>query len=284
MPDPTPKQPTSTLEEPGFALEMTPAGTINLTSYDPLAETETPAKPIITTEQFAQQHGWDPQGGVSAEDYLRDQIRQQEALQRDLREVKTTVQRLQETPPTPAPAPPVDVKQIEKQLEQLEDDLDVAMLDGDKEKVKELMTKRTQLEAQRDTPAPPPAPKPSAPDPELKAWAERNPWFGTDPVLSDVARAIGDRLLAQGKSMTETLQELDTYMAKMLPQPQPPARPAPNPVAAGQIAAHGVPLAGADAGRLPPEAVQIGKSFVEEGLYKSLDEYAREYFQINNGE
>lgn len=128
-----------------------------------------------------------------------------------------------------------------------------------------------------------PAPPAQLP-PEVVAirrdFEARNPWFNTDPELNLAAQRHHLRLQREkpGLSMAENLAETEKAVKaeyasrfgiahKVSPSVEP---------GGGRMPSSGARTKGAS--DLPADARRQGEKFVREGLFKDLNEYAREYF------
>ena len=117
---------------------------------------------------------------------------------------------------------------------------------------------------------------------ETVDFVQRNPWFNSDPELHQTACAISNIVGDANPNMSlgDVLAETERRVKMMHPErfPAAPARrQRASPVeggggrrAASQRTGHGV-------SKLPPEVRKQGQAFVDEGLYKNLDEYAKDY-------
>jgi len=136
-------------------------------------------------------------------------------------------------------------------------------------------------------------PQPQAPQqsvyeqPETQQFVERNPWFETNREMHtmavSVSQAIGNANpnLTLGEVLKQTEARVRTAYPEKFGTPSAtnhrPSAPAVEGSGAGRGAA--TRQSGRGAASLPPEARKQAKAFVEEGLYKSVDEYAKDYFE-----
>lgn len=98
-------------------------------------------------------------------------------------------------------------KAVEQARAQVKAQLAAASEAGDHEGVAELTDQLTQLNAaEKEAPAkertPAAAPQKFVPPPELKAWNDENPWFGTDRRKTALALGIAQELREGGESST----------------------------------------------------------------------------------
>jgi hypothetical protein len=193
------------------------------------------------------------------------------------------------------------IDRIKRDRKQALTDGNMALADDLEEQIEELekaprlapkpTNKETQQESQPGTP-----PQMSAEDQALSnEWAARNQWTqSTDPEYEDVqAFATGKaQRLSQRKDLTlaQKFEILDSALATQFPslfgepeeQEQQPAR---------RKAAASTSGAGEGGGSrrqqqskrgtssLPADARAAGERFVKQGLYKSIDDYAAEYWK-----
>lgn len=132
--------------------------------------------------------------------------------------------------------------------------------------------------------------EPSAPDPvvvavqsEQQKWVSRRPEFASNPEFQAVAFAVMgqvNRELGDSKPPAEHFAELDRRLARRFPE-----------IYREQAADTGAPPADRDLGgvriggktstnyasRLPSYARAQGERFVKQGLYKSIEDYAKEF-------
>lgn len=112
----------------------------------------------------------------------------------------------------------------------------------------------------------------------VESWKAKNGWFEQDLQLNAAAQAIhvGLRREKPGMSLDENLAEVTRQVRLMFPAKFGTARstdPAIVEGSGGRMAT-GKPSSGVS--RLSAEERKIGERFVKEGLFKNLDEYARE--------
>lgn len=138
-----------------------------------------------------------------------------------------------------------------------------------------------QVQPRRDPSQPPPLP----PDKQaiVDGWIQRNEWYNRDPELNAVAQAFHERLGNEkpGLSLAENLAETERYVrwryadkfggsSRQITMPMVDAGGGRMPSSAGPRA-KGV-------NELPADVRRVGESFVKQGLFKDLAEYARDYW------
>jgi hypothetical protein len=115
--------------------------------------------------------------------------------------------------------------------------------------------------------------------PDVAQWRQANRWFDTDPELASLAVAFTQRNAKANPSisLTDNLRAAEEHVRKVFPDAFPQRRGGPAPVEGGnRMASGGRP--GKTAADLPPEARQFAASMVKDGVYKSVDAYAKDYF------
>lgn len=178
-------------------------------------------------------------------------------------------------------------KAVERAREELKAELAKASEDGDHARVAEITDKMVELREAAKEPAAkkeePAAPE-FKPAPELVAWQEANPWFGTDRRKTALAIAIGQELREQGISGTAFFEALDEELGG-----EPVEKPAPRSKVEGARGSESSP------GRAQPKSYAalpadakaacdadardlVGKGKRFENLDAWRKEYARIYF------
>lgn len=106
-------------------------------------------------------------------------------------------------------------------------------------------------------------------------WAEQNGWV-QDPVLGSLAIAYHKQLQHEqpGLSIEQNLHEVGRRVRERFPEKFGVKPPEPSAVEGG---GRGVRRQGKGVADLPADAKRQGQKFVEEGLFKSLEDYAKEY-------
>ena len=198
----------------------------------------------------------------------------------------------------------MEVENLKRQRQAIIRDYESAKVaaarEGDADKVARLETAKQEalaetLEREHEITKEPEKPKTEPKKPELpenvQAWVDRNPWFLQDQVLHQAA-AAHDQYLKRtkpGLTVDQHLAAVEQHVKKMYPDAfgasaddaEVEDEPAPrrSAVASGGRAAGSAPATqSALARKLPAEARQAGQRFVQDGLYKNLDEYAKVYF------
>ncbi|MEM8615315.1 MAG: hypothetical protein AAGF20_00115 [Pseudomonadota bacterium] len=126
---------------------------------------------------------------------------------------------------------------------------------------------------------------PPQPPEATRSWVQQHPQFNTDPVFQASAKAISQQLFGElGESADAAhFAELDRRLQTRFPEYYDQEKPAPQNGAppAGARSMDGVKVGGGKrsnyASRLPAAAREQGKRFVKQGLFKDLEEYAKDY-------
>ncbi|MFK7941606.1 MAG: hypothetical protein AB8B85_01630 [Paracoccaceae bacterium] len=162
-------------------------------------------------------------------------------------------------------------EQFEAAQKRIAEQKRVAVADADTETYE-------RLEAEEKSLTPPdidPAPQTSH---EAEAeFAGKNPWYNTDPLARSLAIAESQRVAAiPGSTVEQQLKAAEDAVKLRFPEHFPKPVPPPGGGATHRTAApkrsHGV-------NDLPPEAVSAAKSFIAQGIYKDMAEYAKDYFE-----
>ena len=115
---------------------------------------------------------------------------------------------------------------------------------------------------------------------EVSVWTQQNPWFNADPLLNNYAQAVHMSLRQSkpGMSLRENLAEVSREIRSRFPEKFGTAERRTPSVEGG---GGGMP-SGARRARgvsdLPAEARSVGNEFVKAGAFKSLAEYAKDYW------
>jgi hypothetical protein len=124
-------------------------------------------------------------------------------------------------------------------------------------------------------------PEPQAPqeDPYLTQYRKDNPWIN-NPILGEAAfKAVQMRPDIQRLDVKDQIEFAENAVREAYPH----AFEAPKPAPAGAAKVDGGGLAGGVkkslADKLPAEAKRFADQYVEQGLYKNREEYAKVYFE-----
>lgn len=181
----------------------------------------------------------------------------------------------------------LEKRAIEGAIAQLKTQRRAAVVNGDMELVAQLDEDIQEL---KDAPSAVPEVKqpvaPAAPvvPPQLKQWNEENAhWYNNDPENEDLvayANGLAAKLGARKDlSIEDRLAEMDERVRKTFPDRFGGRKQASVTSGAGAgNGRSGSRQSAKSASSLPAEARQAGERFVKSGLYKTLDEYAAEYW------
>lgn len=246
------------------------------------APVDAPAEPVESPEQDdveaqARRLGWKPEedwkgdktGWVDASTFM-DHARTMPAKVKRLEE--DFAKRLEAIEKANAAALKRQQDAHKAEMTRIRADQRKAVEVGDTEAYDRLEAQREQLQQPQDAPEPRMAP-------QVQDWTQRNAWFNRDPVMRAAALALADEAVRAG--MTDPAQQL-AYVDREMPQqfPHKFQRKAP-PLAIDPGSSAAPRKRGKSASDLPPEARSAGSMFVRDGIYKSLDEYAKDYFEEN---
>lgn len=195
-------------------------------------------------------------------------------VERELADAKASMARMER----------MNAKALERQREQLEakyrDDIRAASLEGDADRVEELIAERDEKlkpEADDDTPAGLPAEEMTA----VQAWVAKNDWYAKDQSLNAEATLYEDRLakttrLSLSDRLAATQREMHRRYPDIVPAPVNGSgvRPATPTTAMGGGVRGGGTRRLAD--KLTAEEARQADRFIAQGLYKNREEYAKE--------
>lgn len=268
--------------DPDLKKKVTEAKPVILDPAAPEPEPKAPAEP--TVEEKAAQQGWAPQDQwrgppdkwVDAETFLK----RGENNPRVLRErLEATERRHAETV---AKMEKMNQQALERQKAELAAERDRLLKEyaGNPQAVKQIVDNHATAVNQITTEA--------EAEQEKQRVLQNYPRFEAmqkDPVFVAAGYQICEEMRLKGASLEEQLAEVDKRLAKRFPeyyQDAPEAAPAPTGAPpAGSRQMDGVKITGPRAtnyaSRLPASAKAQGERFVKQGLFKSLEEYAKDY-------
>ena len=156
-----------------------------------------------------------------------------------------------------------------------------AVADGDTEAFERFETQEDELRKQQ---APAEAPKQQTEPPDISAWKRTNKWFGTNRGMTQTAEGQytayfdehPDESMDDEASRERALKFVDRRMRTIFPEQFE------NPNRQTARTPNGVPSAKKVATKtyadLPPDAKRACDSFVDKGIFKSRDDYVKDYF------
>jgi hypothetical protein len=118
----------------------------------------------------------------------------------------------------------------------------------------------------------------------VASWTVRNPWFTADQEMEQVARTYSNKLKDKtpGITLEDNLKATETYIRQRYPDKFPGSSNASGPSVEGgsRLSSSGTRKRGAM--DLPSDAKKQGEKFIQQGLFKNMDEYARDYWSPEN--
>lgn len=169
-------------------------------------------------------------------------------------------------------------ERVKERLEALQEKQLEAVRTGDEDGFKDLSKKIDKIrEEALDTGT---EPDEAARAEELADWMAENKWYGTDKPMSDYCELIGTAM-AKRKGAPLDLNDLATLREKVeakFPEKfKAESKPAKSPVeGVGTARSNGAAKGVRD---LDARGRQLGESMVKMGLFKNLDEYAKDLFK-----
>jgi hypothetical protein len=266
-------------EQESLATEPEASSSEPADSQEPQSESE--------LEKVASAMGWRPDGGAkTAADYIRDTAdinrSLKQRIERQEQEFNSRTQNLER----------VTVAALKRQRDDLwrqyEAAKETAVDLGDRENYRKLNQDQSQAIRRFDEEIPMAAPQAAsqqqqAPPPEVAEFATRNSWYMTDKVktaaaivmLDEVDQkfpnfALADRLKMVEREMSESFPDLKRSNGQSSGPPS---------VEGGlrQIRTN----RGKGFNELPPEAKSAAKVFINQGVFKTADDYAKAYWKEN---
>lgn len=246
-------------------------------------------------EVEARKYGWkpkeefdlEPDGWVDAEKFLsfpKTQLKMRNDTIRDLRgEIENLKKSQTEEFDRIKATNKVALERVRKQEQERFDAEMSRIREGKRQAVEVADTDAfDRLDAQEKAlkPPAPVEPQQTGPDPLVAKYRAENEW-AQDPALFNDAVQVVQAALNSGMQFADTQAQLD-YAERAIQRRYPhmfqkPETPAPRP----KVDPGGMGLGakrGKGAADLPPEAAKIAKEFVEEGIFKSVDDYAKDYW------
>lgn len=251
---------------------------------DPPIEAEQQAEPD-PYEADARAYGWKPKeewtgpegGWVDAEKFVQRTLPSYaKGLEQKLSDANERLQRMERVTNTALERQKAlhqaEIERLKTQERQARDELDFDAYDS-------IQKRRQELE-QASAPEPKQAQQPE----ELNAWVSANPWFNADPGLRQIAQAAAARAAQSGGDLKAEIAAAEAAVRAVAPDAiktaKPEPKPEPRPVTV-ETASNAARLIGAKrtlASQLPAEDRANGERFVKEGLFPSIEAYAKEYF------
>lgn len=256
-------------------------------SVEPQVEPQAEPQVDTETQDEARKYGWrpkeefdlNPEGWVDAERFLELPSTQRKQLQdvnRNLQE-KLDAQNAQmdQVRKEAAKAAKLAMEEAERrhraEMARIISQQREAVETADTEKYDALERQKLDLYKSQPQPEPPSA------SPEFTQLMNKSTW-AKDPMLvrfaADSINMAGPEMLA--KSDVEQFKYAESKIREYFPQKFEQPKPTIQKVDGGGL---GAAPKTRGANSLPAEARAAGKEFVEQGLFKSLDDYAKSYFE-----
>lgn len=259
-------------------------------------------------EDRARAMGWRPQDEYkgdpskwrSAEDFVQRGESELPILRENLRRTTSEITTLRERLAKTEGNAQANFQRLEKmtevalarQRQTLEAQYAAAMRDaaasGDLQRYDQLQEGQARAIAEFDRTAQPAAapvqeqPQQKQPDPyqqqTIQTWTQRNAWFEQDMEMRYAATAYSNQIASKTPGMTleENLAATEQYMRKRYSDKFPQQGNS-GVEGAGSRMPASAPR-GRGAADLPPEARQAAEKMIRDGLFKDMNDYAKEYF------
>jgi len=222
-------------------------------------QTEQVSDPV---EALAREHGWNPDGPKTAADFIASGLDYRRTLKNRLDEVESATKRLDGWREK---AEAAGYERAKREIEQRKAE---AKEEGDVEAFERAVADEQRIDGVKD----------QGPDPELKNWLARNPWFETDQELHFKAKAIDAELQKKHPALThgELLERIETEMKARYPEAFGIAKPKPSPPKGEGRTQRGKPN-GKSWDKLPSEVQREADAMIKRGWVKDRDEYVANY-------
>jgi hypothetical protein len=251
---------------------------------DDAAEEQAP-EPDHAAAEEADQFTLAPDGWVDAEKFLTlpsTQLKISRDLQREMRaelaETKARAERAERMSLTVAErAREQERQKYEEQIAELRKQQRDAASIGDLETYDAIGTRVERMAPPKVEPV---APQPDDQPPEVKAFIAANPWT-QDPQAARFAFELiettpGAKALPPERQLAFADQKVREFFPEKF-QTQAPRAPAK--VDGGGLG--GISTKQSYSARLPADVAKAGRDFVKQGIFKDIEEYARDYFEGN---
>lgn len=117
--------------------------------------------------------------------------------------------------------------------------------------------------------------------PETATWIENNPWFNTNKALNSVALGFYEEAGERFKTEADKLKYVDERLAHVYPDRFADKAKKPTSGMPSLEGGSRMPGGAQVSTQLPPEARAAAERFIKKGIIKSVDEYAKMYFEDN---
>lgn len=253
---------------------------------------EAPPEPN-PAEDEARKYGWKskdefdlpPEGWVDADRFLELPSTQNKALRDTQRSLEKQIKSLEENTESfeertrRIEATYQDAMKRQRERDKAEYEAKLAEItEGQRRAVEEADTEQFErLQQKKEALQPPKAEQDEGPqqDPDVAKYRASNKWT-EDAILWDFAvQAVQRNPAIQAQSATEQLKYAEQVTKEYFPQKFEAPKPQVQKVDPGGLAAPAKPR-GVNA--LPAEAKAAGRAFVEDGIFKDMEEYAKSYW------
>lgn len=247
---------------------------------EPVVQQQAPQPP--TVEEAAREMGWrpleeyegDPDKWVSAQsfvdrkplfDKIDSQSKRVKALEKSLNDQSAAIRELTEHNKKVAEAA------YKKAVADLKAERRAAIRSGDHDLA-------DQLDEQIDN-LKPEIPEIKAPEvqpytAEIKEWMAENPWYEANKELQHIADGFGRAAMSRGLSTPEILVEITRKMKEI--NPELTRNPNKDKAPPSKAKDHTATAHKASAYRPSPMQVKIAKTFVDQGVFKTVEEYYKQ--------
>lgn len=236
-------------------------------------------------ELQAMEAGWVPKDKYSGEEHkwvdageflrrgelfkkIEDQSRQLKDVRSALNEMKKLHSQVREV-------------EYQRALDALKAQKKAALLDGDADAViaadERIDLVKEQVRQFQNEPAASVQEESGAQHPEFVAWTEQNSWYKSSAPMKAFADALGQDLARAGNSPSEVLRKVAAEVRKEFPNRfRNPNQDKPGAVESGGNSG----ASRAPKFQLTDDERRVGNTFVRQGVFKSLDEYAAEIKKV----
>lgn len=246
-------------------------GEESIAAPEPQAEPESQPEAPPSVEALASEMGWTPQDQWKgapdkwkpAHEFMRTTVDVNRGLSKQLKGVEQRLDVLARTSAT------ITEQQLAKQREELlaarEEAKESFDFDG-YEKANKALERLPDV--------------PTATPPEVEDFQKRNEaWLGKDEEATRFAYQRCDELARQGLSAARQLMIVEREMKQYFPDVMPAEAPKPKPAPLNKPGSRGSAPASQTYASLPDEAKKAASMFVSNGTFKSVDDYAKVYFE-----
>ena len=226
-------------------------------------------------EKLAADIGWVPQDKFKgkaddwkpADQFIKHGKDIQTGLARDLRDMRGQIDTITKT------SAAILQERLANERAQLANQYQQAVEEGDPDKAWQVSNRLHSINQQeQQTQAP-------TVSPESHDWVAQRPWFRDDPLARQAAVQVAEAYARDGRSTAEQLSAADREVRRLFPHHfNAGGRQAPEVSQPGSRSSSQSNRA-KTAADMPRNAMEVARSFVESGSLKSVDEYAKFYWE-----